>query len=145
MDSIAKDKNQITLFYSSENSLGKQVQAYVESADKKVLGVDISKTKVTGTQWSEIAEGLGVDISDLVDRQHPDFKNEYGDSDINLDWNDWLKLLEKSPHILKYPVAIDGEDYIPLKTAASFKEHFTADSAGIEKPYKSWNLRLWDV
>ena len=128
MESIAKNKNQITLYFSSENSLGKQLHAYVESSEKKVLPIDISKTKVTGTQWAEIAEGLGVEISGLIDQDHPDFKNEYGDSDIDLDENGWLRLLEKSPHLLKFPVAIDGKNYIALKTGASFKERLDPDS-----------------
>jgi len=67
MGSIAKDSRQITFFYNSESSLGKQVNAYVNSAEKDVLGVDIIKTKVTAKQWSEIAEGLEKNISDLVD------------------------------------------------------------------------------
>ena len=132
MGTIAKDKNQITLFYSSENSLGKQLSAYVKSSEKKVLTIDISKTKVTSTQWTEIAEGAGVEISDLIGTDHPDFKRKYGEDKMDLDSNDWLKILEKNPQLLKYPVAITGDNYLILETAASFKEHMENDSEGIE-------------
>ena len=59
MGVIAMDKKQLTLYYSSENSLGKQVHAYVKSSGKDQLTIDISKTNITGTQWAELADGLG--------------------------------------------------------------------------------------
>ncbi len=132
MGSIAKDKNQITLFYSSENSLGKQVDAYVSSSEKKVLSIDVSKTKVTGTQWTEIADGLGVEVSDLVGTDNPDFNDKYGEDSKSLETNDWLKILEKNPQLLNYPVAINGNNYLKLESAASFKKYMENDSVGID-------------
>lgn len=133
MGSIAKDKKQVTLFYSSENSLGKQIYAYVSSSEKSILGVDISKTTVTEKQWAEIAEGLGIKIEELVGTDHPDFKEKYGDDKIDLEANDWFKVLENNPQLLKYPIAINGENYLRLKTSASFKKYMEEDSAGIWK------------
>jgi arsenate reductase-like glutaredoxin family protein len=133
MGSIAKDSRQITFFYNSESSLGKQVNAYVNSAEKDVLGVDIIKTKVTAKQWSEIAEGLGKNISDLIDQNHPDFKSAYGEESIDLEEKEWLRLLEKNPSVLVNPIAINGNRYIDLDSAAAFKKYIDADSAGLEK------------
>ncbi len=133
MGSIAKDSRQITFFYNSESSLGKQVNAYVNSAEKDVLGVDIIKTKVTAKQWSEIAEGLEKNISDLVDQNHPDFKLAYGEESIDLEEKEWLRLLEKNPSVLQNPIAINGNHYMDLDSAAAFKKYIDADSAGLEK------------
>jgi len=133
MGSIAKDSRQITFFYNSESSLGKQVNAYVNSAEKDVLGVDIIKTKVTAKQWSEIAEGLEKNISDLVDQNHPDFKSAYGEESIDLEEKEWLRLLEKNPSVLKNPIAINGNRYMDLDSAAAFKKYIDADSAALEK------------
>jgi len=36
MGVIAMDKKQITLYYSSKNSLGKQLNAYIESSEKNI-------------------------------------------------------------------------------------------------------------
>jgi arsenate reductase-like glutaredoxin family protein len=133
MGSIAKDSRQITFFYNSESSLGKQINAYVNSAEKEVLGVDVSKTKVTAKQWAEIAGGLEKKISELIDQDHPDFKSEYGEDSVDLDEKTWLQLLEKNPKVLKNPIAINGNHHMNLDSAAAFKKYIEPDSAGLEK------------
>ena len=136
MGVIAMDKKQITLYYSSENSIGKQLNAYVESSGKDHLTIDISKTNVTGTQWAELAEGLGKDVSDLVNTDLPDFKETYGENYVDLDNDGWLKILDKNPRFLKNAVVIKGDKYIELTSASDYKQYMDPDSAGIEKPYK---------
>ena len=130
------DKKQITLYYSSENSIGKQLNAYVESSGKDHLTIDISKTNVTGTQWAELAEGLGKDVSDLVNTDLPDFKETYGENYVDLDNDGWLKILDKNPRFLKNAIVIKGDKYIELTSASDYKQYMDPDSAGIEKPYK---------
>ncbi len=130
------DKKQITLYYSSKNSIGKQLNAYVESSGKNHLTIDISKTNVTGTQWAELAEGLNKNISDLVNTDYPDFKVAYGDTVVDLDDDGWLKILDKNPSFLKNAIVIKGKEFIELTSASDFKQYMDSDSAGIEKPYK---------
>lgn len=127
------DKRQITLYYSSENSIGKQIHAYVQSSEKKNLAIDVSKTKVTGTQWAELAEGLHKKIKDLVAQKHPDFLETYGDNNQDLDENDWIKILQNEPHLLKHPIAINGDNYVELESSSSFKKFMEPDSSGIEE------------
>ncbi|SIQ01275.1 arsenate reductase family protein [Maribacter ulvicola] len=136
MGVIAMDKKQITLYYSSENSIGKQLNAYVQSSGKEHLTIDISKTNVTGTQWAELAEGLGKDIPDLIAKDLPDFRETYGTDTVNLDNDGWLKILDKNPRFLKNAIVIKGENYIELTSASDYKQYMDPDSAGIEKPYK---------
>ncbi|WP_299798927.1 hypothetical protein [uncultured Maribacter sp.] len=136
MGVIAMDKKQITLYYSSQNSIGKQLNAYVESSGKDHLTIDISKTNVTGTQWAELADGLNKNISDLVNTEHPDFKEAYGETSVDLDDDGWLKILNKNPSFLKNAIVIKGEDFIELTSASDFKKYMDPDSTGIEKPYK---------
>lgn len=135
MGVIAMDKKQLTLYYSSENSLGKQVHAYVKSSGKDQLMIDISKTNVTGTQWAELADGLGKNLGDLLNIDHPDFKEKYGDTHVNLNQDGWLKVLNKNPSLLKYPILVKGKKIIELKGASDFKHYMEPDSAGLEKPY----------
>ncbi|MEP2058179.1 MAG: hypothetical protein ABJJ05_10260 [Maribacter litoralis] len=136
MGVIAMDKKQITLYYSSENSIGKQLNAYVESSGKDHLTIDISKTNVTGTQWAELAEGLDKNVSDLVNTDLPDFKETYGENYVDLDNDGWLKILDKNPRFLKNAIVIKGDKYIELTSASDYKQYMDPDSAGIEKPYK---------
>jgi len=136
MGVLAMDNKQLTSFYSSENSIGKQLYADIHASDKKILGVDISKTGVTSTQWATLADELQITIKDLVATDHPDFKKEYGKESINLENEYWLKILEKQPHLLKNPIMVFGEKHMLLENAASFKKYLDGDSAMLDKPYK---------
>lgn len=132
MGVISKDKKKITLYYNSESGIGKQCYGYVQASEKKVLGVDISKTKVTGTQWAELAENLHLKVEDLIDTNHADFIKIYGDEKPQLDTNDWLKILEKNPKLVQFPILILGEKYYQLISGADFKKYMAPSSAGIE-------------
>lgn len=131
MGVISTDKNEIKLFFHSENSIGKQVQAYVLASEKKILTIDISKTNVTGTQWKELAEGLGLPVSELINKEHPDFVQNYGDN-IDLEEEDWLKILDKKPEVLTTPIAIIGHQYVQLTSPSDFVKYIEPDSKDVK-------------
>lgn len=133
MGVIAKDKRKITIYYHSGTAIGEQTLAYVNVSEKKLHAVDIAKTNVTGTQWTELADGLGMEIHDLIDTSHPDFKKQFGTNTPKMLQHDWLKILEHEPQLLKCPIVIDGNDYLWIKSTAEFKEYLGPDSAGLEK------------
>jgi len=133
MGQIATNKNKITLYYHSDSSIGKQALAYVKSSEKEVLTIDIAKTDVPGTHWVEMAGHLGLRVVDLIDGEHPDFVKQYGDDDVNLEEHDWLKLLEKSPQLLTYPIVIIGEKFIQVENPSVITKYFENDSAGIDE------------
>lgn len=133
MGVISTDKNKITLYYNSESSIGKQCYAYVQASDKDILGIDISKTKVTPTQWVELASGLSIEVKELLDTDHPDFIQKYSKDHVSMEANDWLKILEKNPELVQSPVMIFGEEFHQLKSGAAFKKYLEADSANIKK------------
>ncbi len=132
MGVISTDENQIKLFYHSENSLGKQTHGYVQSTDKKILAIDIAQTKVTGTQWIELARNLGVTVDKLINKEHPDFTQNYGE-DADMEEEDWLKVLDKMPIVLTYPIAIIGNNYVQLKGPADFVKYMEPDSEGLDE------------
>lgn len=136
MGVISKDKRKLTIYYHSGTSIGEQTFAYASASKKKMHAVDISKTNVTGTQWAELADGLGKNISDLINTDHGSFSEKYGDNVPDMEEHDWLKILEKQPHLLRYPIVIDGENYLQITSASEFNKYIEPDSAGIEKPYK---------
>lgn len=115
MGNITTHNRQNTLFFHSESSLGKQSLAYLKSSDFDIRIIDISETKVTGTQWAEIAEKLNMNLSDLVAKDHPDFKSNY-DTSTKLSSDDWIKVLQKHPKVLCCPVLINGENYHLIQT-----------------------------
>ena len=127
MGVISKDKNEIKLYFHSGNSIGKQILAYVEASERKLFAIDISKTKVTGTQWAELAVGLNLSISGLINKEHPNFTKNY-DKDIDLEEHDWLKILENNPEVLTSPIAIIGERFVQLHSPSDFIKYIEPDS-----------------
>ncbi|KPM32094.1 Arsenate reductase [Croceitalea dokdonensis DOKDO 023] len=133
MGVIAKNNRKLTIYYHSGTSIGEQTLAYVQASNKKLHEVDIAKTNVTGTQWTELANGLNTNVSELINTEHPEFINTYGKESPRMQEHDWLKVLGHEPQLLKFPILIDGETYLQIKSAAQFKEYLEPDSAGIDK------------
>lgn len=115
MSSIATSKNEVILYYNSKTALGKQTLAYVESASKSINSIDISKTKVTGTQWTALAEALQLTIAELINTDHPNFKQNYK-TIPSLSQDDWIKVLTSSPETLKCPILFTGKDFHFVET-----------------------------
>lgn len=133
MGFIATDANKIILYYDSESSLGKQTHAYVMATEKEVLTIDISKTNVPGSHWAEMAEKLKLKIGDLIDREHPDFVQSYGNDKIDLDEDGWLKLLDKSPRVLAHPILFIGNSCYQVETPSQVAQYLESDRKGTSK------------
>ncbi|SFN74241.1 Arsenate reductase, glutaredoxin family [Bizionia echini] len=129
MGTIATDNGKVILYYNSENSLGQQAYAYVNASDRGILAIDISKTKVTGTQWAEIAANLNTNLSGLVNQEHPDFKNNYKTEDASLSNDDWIKVLQNHPSSLRCPILIDGKTFHFIETPSEISKYFDKEEA----------------
>jgi len=129
MGIISKDTRKITLFYHSGTALGKQTYAYVTTAKMRVLAIDIAKTKVTGTQWIEIADGLGIGVADLVHVKHPDFIKEYGSPSVDLNTDDWLNILRNKPHLLICPIVVIGNIFFKVNSPSHFVQLMEGQNA----------------
>ena len=116
MGVIATNHREITLYYNAETQKGMQTLAYLQSSSKKVQDIDLSKTKVTGTQWTEIAKRLGKSIKALINTQHPNFIKEYGSSqDLKSD-EDWLKILVNNPAVVTQPILLHHNKAVQIDT-----------------------------
>ena len=113
MTKIARDERQITFYYNPDSSVGKQTLAYLEEAKIPVLRKNILKNHPTGSQWLEIADDLGIDVSDLVLKDHPVFTKQYQEAD--LDTNGWLKVMKNHPEVIDQPIAIRGEKVLLVR------------------------------
>lgn len=116
MGSIATHDNQLKLIYNSKNAIGKQTQGYLQDADRPLLTIDTATDNMTGKQWSEIAEGLGIGIESLIDQENPGFQERYGTKDLDLGANDWLRILEEHPEFVQKPILLHGDDYHLIDT-----------------------------
>lgn len=116
MGVIATDKRELKFYYSSASSIGKQTLGYVKASEKKVLEIDVTKTKVTATQWSELADLLNIRIKELINTEHPEFVAKYGENPDISDENDWFKILEKSPQVFQNPIVVNGDKAFQIET-----------------------------
>lgn len=123
MGTIAKDEQQVTIYYNSESSIGKQTYAYVNASSKKVHGIDVTKEKVTGTQWAALADNLGIAIADLIDTEHPKFEEMYSERNVELEETDWIKILQEKPEVISWPVVVNGDQFLLIKNPSDVVKH----------------------
>ena len=117
MGEIATSKRQITLFYSSESVRAKQTLAYAKAEGLPLHEIDILKTPLTGTQIAELAERLNIEIKDLVNQDHPSYTSRFEHHDFSSD--DWIKMIQNNPYIMKQPIALRGDILSSKLTNAS--------------------------
>ena len=98
----------LTLIYHSDDHLGKSVLAYANTEGIPIRELDIAHTKISETNWAELAEKLGIPVKELVNMDHPNFKQHYAD-DVDLTDQDWLKFLERNPATLRAPIVMKGD------------------------------------
>jgi len=114
MNEIEKSENQITLIYLSNTPRGKKTVALCASTGIPTREIDVTKTNLTGTQIVEIAKALGLKISELVNQEHPSYQTKHKDLELNDD--DWIKLIRNDYELLKQPIAMRGEECILIDT-----------------------------
>jgi arsenate reductase-like glutaredoxin family protein len=130
MGVIARNENQLTLIYSSNTRIGKHTLSYLTGMDGKYLDIDIAKTKVSDTQWVEIADSLGVKVGDLVDKRELDISTE---SSSEFGTNDWLKIIQNNDFVISRPIVIKGKITKQIDNPTEIMEFFKVDSAGLEQ------------
>lgn len=119
MAQIETNNRQITLYCIENSGRAKQTLVYAKAQGVSVLIIDISKTPITGTQIHEIANRLGMEIKDLIDRDHDLFNLKFEPINVglpNLTSEDWIKMIQQNPDILKQPIAIRENSAILVVT-----------------------------
>lgn len=130
---MAKNKNQINLYYHPDYSLSKQCLAVAEANKAQILPIDISKTKVSQTLWSEMANMLNLKIEDLMDKTHDVITDNFG-KEPNLDDFDALKIIDKNPEVINKPIAIRGDKIIQASHAYDLAKLQNLDTGKIKIP-----------
>jgi len=55
-----------------------------------------------------------MEISDLVNQDHPSYKSRFEHHDFSS--NDWIKIIQHNPEIMKQPIALRGNITILVET-----------------------------
>jgi arsenate reductase len=104
---FANTNKEITLIYNSDEHIGRQILAYIQTENMLVHDIDLKYMKLTPTQWAELASKLNIDVHDLVNTENPNFFKKFGKVN-DLTGQDWLNLLAHNPDILKAPIVMKG-------------------------------------
>lgn len=129
---LSNHHNKITLIYNSNTSIGKQTLAYVTNSRKKLLAIDTSKTTLTGSQWIDIIDKLGISMKQLINTSHPNFIKLYH-KDVSMELNDWLKIIQKHPEVIVTPIFINGKIYKQISSPSEIERYLDPDSAGVPR------------
>ncbi len=114
MGEIATSDRQITLYYSSKSSRAKQTLAYAKAEGLPIHEIDLLKNPLTGTQLIELADRLGIKVAELVNQNHPSYTAKFRPRDLSTE--DWIKMIQHNPDIMKQPIAIRGDITILVET-----------------------------
>ena len=114
MGEIATSERQITLFYSSKSVRAKQTLVYAKAEGLPIREVDILKTRLTGTQIVELAQRLNMEVKDFVNQEHPEYTRQFEHHEFSE--NDWIKMIQHHPEIMKQPIALRGDIAILIET-----------------------------
>lgn len=108
-------QNEITLYFNPNSIRGKKTLAYAHSICQNVREIDYLKHPLTQFQLENLIQDLGLQPSDLVDREHELFETQYAGKDF-LE-ADWLKILVHNPELMLSPIAIMGQQALIIYNA----------------------------
>ena len=111
----------------------REVYAYAESAEVKLRAIDVTKEKVTGTLYTELADLLGIEVKDIIPTDHSSFVEKHGEK-VSLDNDGAIKILQKEPDMLIYPIAVRGKKAIIAKLYGDITQLFNSDTAAVDIP-----------
>ena len=114
MGVISTSDGQITLFYNSRSQSGKQALAYARTHGLPIEEIDILKTPLTGTQITELANRLGINIEEMVNQEH--YKHRRKLTAQCFDPEDWITVIQNHPEIMKQPIALRGNRTVLVET-----------------------------
>lgn len=131
--SLATSAKELILIYNSDSKNHREIFAYATSADKDFIAIDLTKTKVAGTVWTEVAELLGWRVKDLIKTDHANFVSKYGEYH-DIDCDGAIKFLQNDPEMLVFPIIIQGNRAQEIKLYGHVQDFYNADTAAIDIP-----------
>lgn len=96
---MKNDEEVIRIFYGNDEYQDPQTLAKAESGYLAVTSVDVRKTPLTGTQLLEMADKLGVDLPEMINKDSKSNKEVISKSSYSTE--DWIKIILDNPHILR--------------------------------------------
>lgn len=130
MGIIARDSDQLTIIYSSNTRVGRHTLSYLVGTNKPYLAIDLVKTKITGTQWVELANAMNVKVGDLVDKRQLSLADK---ETSRFGTEDWIKIIRSNDNAISRPIVIRGKITKQIANPPEVMEFFDVDSAGLSQ------------
>ena len=134
MGVIAKDKNLTTLYYHSDNKKVNPYLAIMKTLKTEIRSIDLSQTKLTSLQWSELASSLNVDADNLIHKEHSYIKKTFGNPSVKLADHDALRILQTHPEVLLNPIVLSGKKAIIAEHPNDITKLQDSDSGNVRIP-----------
>ncbi|MGB3591380.1 MAG: hypothetical protein WBA16_06790 [Nonlabens sp.] len=131
--SLATSDQQIVLFYNSTYKNHREIHAYAAAAQKPVLAIDVSKTKVAATVWTEVADLLKCEVKDLIKTEHSSYIEKYGQG-TELGNNDAINMLQQDPDMLLVAIMVWGHYAREVELYGHAVQFFNRDTAAVRIP-----------
>ena len=107
---------EITIIYHSDDHLGRQILAYAQTENLPIHDIDLKHTKLTPSQWIEIAGRMDLKVKDLINVEDPDFTKKFAGV-TDLSDQDWITLLIHNPEILSAPIVMKGKKTVLMSNS----------------------------
>jgi len=134
MSVIATKENQINVYTCNEDSLTKKVIAFAHATKAVLHVIDICKTKLTGTEWAELASKANLTTADFIQTEHPIYKKTYTNNSVVLDDESAIKILHSHPEVLVYPIALRTNKAVLCKTESDLLQLQSSDTGEVPIP-----------
>ncbi|AWX43211.1 hypothetical protein HME9304_00198 [Flagellimonas maritima] len=106
MGIIAKDDNQVNLYYNSNSINDKEANSYLKAFDEDLLAIDTANEMLPESHWAELIEGVDKPIKEIVDLDmlESDQVEQINASDFSIE--DWLTIIKNKPELIQGVIAI---------------------------------------
>ncbi|MFT6969495.1 MAG: arsenate reductase [Roseivirga sp.] len=98
-------ENEILLIYNGSKAHDAKVLGYAISVQKYTVNErNINKNPLTETQLTQVANDMGLQILDLIDKTSDSYLNEIKDQSFSNE--EMMKMVRHHPDLLKTPIAM---------------------------------------
>lgn len=124
---------EVVVLLSGNEVLNKQVLAHSKSLKLPVNVQEQLNGPVTSTLYSLILEYGDMDPKHLLDRSDPKYQSDLRGKDLSND--EWVRVLQQRPDLLRAPIAIRGDRVLVCENPSSIQS--------LDAPPKGVELEGW--
>ena len=107
-------KREILIYYNPESASDRRTVAHAQSMSTHVRSYSYGKSPSTSTSWIQILHSLDVPPKELLNKAHPYYQQHIRGREFSDE--DWIKVIQNNPELLKSPIAVRGKKAIVCRT-----------------------------